>query len=87
MITQEQRFARWERILRRCYEAEVRESREVRDQTKKLKLYLDATNQWFAARRALDELPEDLGRKEELLKATHVLDQAREELRRTLHFS
>ena len=82
-MTPEQRLDRWERIVRLCYEAAVREGRESRQQTKKLKLYLDADRQWYAAKRAVEELPEDLERKEKLLNATQILDHAREELRRT----
>ena len=83
MMTSEQRLDRWERILRLCYKTAEREGRESRQQTKKLRLYLDADTQWYAAKRAVEELPEDSERKEKLLSATQVLDQAREELRRT----
>jgi len=87
MITLEKKFDRWERILRRCYEADVRASRESRQQIKKLKLYLAAQTEWYDAFRSLEELPSDSERKERLLRARQTLDQAREELRRTLHFS
>lgn len=87
MITLEQRYDRWERIARRCCEAAVRESRESRQQTKKLRLYVDAEREWYAALHALEELPANSERKEGLLRATQILDQAREELRRTFHFS
>lgn len=87
MITLEQKYDRWERVLRRCYEAEVRASRESRQQIKKLKLYLDAQTEWYDAFRSLEELPADSERKERLLRARQALDQSREEVRRTLHFS
>lgn len=87
MITLEQRYDRWERIARRCYEGALRESRESRQQIKKLKLYLDAQTEWYDALHSLEELPADSERKERLLRARQTLDQSREELRRTLHFS
>ena len=83
-MTPEQRYDRWERIARLCYKAAVRSNRESRQQTKKLKLYVDAQRQGEAAKRAVEELPEDSDRKERLLKATQILEQAREELRRCI---
>ena len=82
-MTPEQRLDRWERLVRHCYEAAAQEAIESRQQTNKLKLYLDALDRSYAAKRAVKELPEDSDRKERLLKATQILDQAREELRRT----
>ena len=69
--------------MRHCYEAAAQEAIESRQQTNKLKLYLDALDRSYAAKRAVEERPEDSDRKERLLKATQILDQAREELRRT----
>jgi len=69
--------------MRHCYEAAAQEAIESRQQTNKLKLYLDALDRSYAAKRAVEELPEDSDRKERLLKVTQILDQAREELRRT----
>jgi hypothetical protein len=85
MITLEQRYDRWERIACRCYEASVREIRESRQQTKKLKLSVDAQTEWYAALHSLEELPANSERKERLLRARQVLDQARQEVKRSFH--
>jgi GAF domain-containing protein len=87
IVTLEQRYDRWERLLRRCCEADLRASRESRHQIKKLRLYLDAQTEWYLAWRSLEELPADSERKERLLQAKQTLDESREELRRTLHFT
>ncbi len=83
-MTPEQRYDRWERIARLCYEAAVRSSRELRPQTKNLKLYADALTKCEAAKREQEELPGDSERKEKLLKARQILEDAREELRRCI---
>jgi len=87
MTTLEQRYDRWERLARRCYEAAVRESRESRQQTKKLKLYLDAQTEWYDALHAVEDAPANSELKERLLRARQVLDQARDEVKRSFHCS
>jgi hypothetical protein len=80
-MTPEQRYDRLERIARLLYEAARRSNLESRQQTKKLKLYVEAQNQCEAAKRAVEELPEDQGRNERLTKARQLLEQASKDLK------
>jgi len=74
-------YDRLERMARLLYEAAVRDSRKSRQQTRKLKLYVEARNQCDAAEEAAAELPEDPARKERLLRARQLLEQSRSDLK------
>lgn len=79
-MTPEQKLDRLERIARLLYEAILRDSRELRKQTAKLKGYWAALSEHDAAKLAVAERPGDLETSEMLRRATESLDQAREEL-------
>ena len=74
-------YDRLERLARLLCEATARDLRTSRQQTKKLKRWVTAQHECYAAEKAVEELPEDLGRKELLAKARQLLDQAREDLK------
>jgi nanoRNase/pAp phosphatase (c-di-AMP/oligoRNAs hydrolase) len=83
-MTPEQRLDRLERLARLLYEAILRDSRESRKQTAKLKDYWAALEEHDAAKLAAAERPEDSERSETLRRATEILNQAREELERSI---
>ena len=83
-MTPEQRLDRLERIARLLYEAVVRDSRETRKQTAKLRAYWAALSEHDAAKLAAAERPEDRETSETLRRATQSLDQAREELKQAI---
>ena len=80
MMTPEQ-YDRLERLARLLCEAAGRDLRKSRQQTKKLKIYVAAQQAWDVAEQAVEELPEDPGRRERLVRAREVLDQARQDLK------
>ncbi len=82
-MTLEEEYDRWERFAKLWSARSIRESRDARKQTEKLKLYVDAVKKYDAAKLALEERPEDSDTNESLLSARQILDQAREELKYT----
>lgn len=80
-MTPEQKYDRWERIARLVYEEATRAARSSRKQMKELKFYIDALREYDAAKLASEERPEDSDTKESLLKASQILNRAREALR------
>lgn len=83
-MTPEQKLDRLERIARLLYEAVVRDSRETRKQTAKLRGYWAALSEHDAAKLAAAERPENLETGETLRRATERVDQAQEELKQTI---
>ncbi|MCM3869419.1 MAG: hypothetical protein ND895_01810 [Pyrinomonadaceae bacterium] len=61
-----------------------RSAKKSREQTQRLKAYVDAVTQYDSATAAMEERPEDLNTREALVAAKDVLNRAREELRNTL---
>ena len=82
-MTLEEQYDRWERFAKLWSARSIRERRDARKQTEKLKFYVDALRKYDAANLALEERPEDSDTKESLLSARQILDQAREELKQT----
>jgi hypothetical protein len=80
MMTRGQ-YDRLEQLARLLCEAAGRDLRKGRQQTKKLKIYVAAQKDCDVAEQAVEELPEDLGRRERLVRAREVLDQARQALK------
>jgi ubiquinone biosynthesis protein UbiJ len=74
-------YDRLERLTRLLGEACAQDVRKSRQQTKKLKRWVAARQECDAAEQAAEELPEDIGRRERLLRAREVLDQARQDLK------
>ena len=83
-MTLDETFERWERIERLICENAKRSARKSREQTKHLKAYVDAISEYDVATVALEERPEDLSTKENLVEAKEVLNRAREALRNSL---
>ena len=83
-MTPDQKMDRVERMARLLYEAVVRDSREFRKKSAKLKVYYAALDEHDAAKLAAAEKPEDLETSETLRRATESLDQAREELKQAI---
>ncbi len=83
-MTHEQRYDRLERIARLMCQASSRSLRESRKQTAKLKAYVVALEEHDAATVVALERPQDTQATEGLRMATESLNQAREELRRSI---
>ena len=84
LMTPEQKLDRLERMVRLLYQAVLRDSREVRQQTAKWKTYFAADREHEAAKLAAAENPKDLAKSETLRRAAESLMQTREELRLAL---
>ncbi len=74
-------YDRLERLARLLCEATARDARKSREQTKKLKRWVAAQKECDVAEEAVKERPEDSDRKEILVRARQLLDQAREDLK------
>ena len=83
-MTLDETFERWERIERLFCENAKRAAKKSREQTKRLKAYVDAVIKYDAATTAIEEHPEDLVTKDTLLEVTESLNRAREALRNSL---
>jgi hypothetical protein len=83
-MTLDEAFERWERIDRLMCENAKRSARRSREETKKLKEYVEAVQEYDATTAALEKHPEDLNIKERLVENKEVLNLAREALRNTL---
>ncbi len=83
-MTLDEAFERWERIDRLMCENAKRSAKRSREQTQRLKAYVDAVGQYDLATTAMEARPEDLNTKETLVAAKDVLNRAREELRSIL---
>jgi hypothetical protein len=74
-------YDRLERRARLLVEALDRDLRRSRQQTKKLKRWVSARKECDAAEQAVEQQPEDPERKELLVQARQLLDQARSDLK------
>jgi hypothetical protein len=81
-VTQDEQLDRLERSLRLFLKRPVRDRREASITATKLGAYVTALGQYDAARRALEQKPDNLATNETLSRARESLDQAREELKR-----
>jgi hypothetical protein len=74
-------YDRLERIARLLCEATAQDLSKSREQTKKLKRWVAAQKECDAAEQALKDMPEDSEKKEILLRARQLLDEARSDLK------
>ena len=83
-MTLDEAYDRWERIASLMSENAKRSARRSREQTKRLKDYVESVREHNVATAAMEERPEDLNTKETFVEAKEVLNRAREALRNTL---
>jgi hypothetical protein len=83
-MTFDEAIERWERIALLMCENGKRSARKSREETQRLKAYVDAVIEYDATTAALAKLPEDLNMKERLVESKEVLNRAREALRDSL---
>jgi hypothetical protein len=77
-------YDRLERMARLLCEALERDVRKGRQQTKKLKRWVAAGKECEAAEEAMQESPDDSEKKETLLRARQLLEQARSDLKHSI---
>lgn len=83
-MTLDEAYDRWERIARLMCENGKRSAIRSREQTERLKAYVDAVQEYYVTTDALERHPEDVNMKERLVDTKEILNRAREALRNTL---